>query len=247
MLTWVLDPTFSYYQWQNRANPGWAGDMRGLNSARLADAAARPPRTLLLQNTAIQNINNNSATVNNIQNVQNMTALAPLAKVDHVKLQPVTSVQQGEAKKTASQFRDLSVQRSKQETLVGSNTQPATPSGESPKAVKLPLPTRLAPVSPVEGAKAPPSRPVAPKPEARPVAKPVASANEQPPEATAHPAVNAEARPAPAPQPVPRPAAAPAPTPRPEAKPAARPAPERPPAPKAAASDPKAPPKKHQF
>jgi hypothetical protein len=220
----IPDPTFSYYRWQNRANPNWSRDMRGLYTARREDAAARPPRTLVQQTTAIQNITNKTTTVNNISNVTNVTALAPLAKVEHVRLQPVTKAQQVEAKQTATQFRDLSTQRGKQDALAWKTIQTATQPGETPKAVKVPFPTtRPALVKHPEGAAPPPARPVAPKPEPRPVIK--AAVAPQPPRTASQPApvVRTEAKPAPRaaaaqPQPAPKPSAAqPQPAPRPPA------------------------------
>jgi len=243
----IPDPTFSYYQWQNRANPSWSRDLRGLYTARRENAAVRPPRTLVQQTTAIQNITNKTATVNNFINVTNVTALAPLAKVDHIKLQPVTKAQQVELKKTATQFRDLSAQRGKQEAKVGKSVQPATKPGESPKAVKVPLPaTRPAVVKHPEGAKASPARPVTPQAEARPIVTPAAPAQATRPAAQPAPEVKPAPRPAPPsptaqPQPAPRPPTAqPQPTPRP-------PAAQAQPAPRPPATQPRPPESKHKY
>jgi WXXGXW repeat (2 copies) len=251
----IPDPTFGYYQWQNRANPNWSSDMRGLCAARRADPTARPPRTLVQQTTVIQNIKNKTTTVNNFTTVTNVTALAPLAKVDHVKLQPVTKAQQVEMKKTATQFRELSTQRGKQEAQVGKSIQPATQPGESPKAVKVPLPvTRPVPVKHPEGAKAPPARPATPLPDARPVITPVAAP--QSPRPASQPAPVARPEPTPG---APLPAAHPQPPPP---LPAAHPQPPPPavhqqpppppsaqaqPAPRPAATQPRPPENKHKF
>jgi WXXGXW repeat (2 copies) len=196
----IADPTLSYYQWQNRDNPNWSRDLRGLYTARRDNAAIRPPQTLVQQTLAIQNITNKTTTVNNFTNITNLTALAPLAKVDHVKLQPVTRAQQANVKQTTSQFRDLSTQRGKQEAQTGNRIQFASQPGESPRAVKVPLPTnRPAPVKHPEGAKAPPARPVTPNPEPRPVIE--RAATPQPPKPPSHAAPVERLEPSLAPKP----------------------------------------------
>ena len=148
----IGDPLFTHYQWQNRANAGWSRDMRGLYTARREDPAARPPRTLIQQNTRIKNITNNTTVENitnntKVTNIANVTALAPLARVDRtfVTLQPVTKAQRVEAQKVRSQFKEFSTHRAQLEVPAAKHTQPA---GEQPpKAIKVDLPkSRPAPL-----------------------------------------------------------------------------------------------------
>jgi hypothetical protein len=217
----IGDPLFGYYRWQNRDNPGWGRDMRQQYATRRDDAAARPPRTLALQNTYVQNINN-TTNVNNVTNIKNMTALTSLSRMDNsfVKLQPVTKAQRVEVQKTASQFREFSAQRGKSEAQAGKNIQPSAQPGELSKPVRVALPaTRPAPVKIANGsnAKAPPPRPAMPEP------------NPKAAVATS-PATHHEALPRPGAQQV-KPAAAPAAAAKPpvaQARPAAPAAPPHP-------------------
>ena len=110
-----FDPLFSYYRWSHRDNPGWYRDMRDLYTGRFEGRVQRPPRTLVQQNTMIQNI-----TVNNVNNVNvtNITAVAPLTNVNRnvVKLQRVPQQDLVREQRFAQTLRQASVQRSQVET-----------------------------------------------------------------------------------------------------------------------------------
>lgn len=173
----VGDPLFSHYQWQNRANPAWSRDLRGLYTARRENPAARPPRTLVQQNSVIQNITNNTTNVTNVSNVKNVTALAPLTKVDQtfVKLQPVTRAQRTDVQKTSSQFKEFSAHRAKLEGQATKKNEPSAQPDESPRVTKMELPkTRPAPLKISDSAKVktPPPRPAMPEVDHKQVAKP---------------------------------------------------------------------------
>lgn len=228
----IGDPLLSHYQWQNRANPGWSRDLRGLYDVRRENPAARPPRTLVQQNSVIQNISNHTTNVTNVTNVKNVTALAPLTKVDQtfIKLQPITKAQRGEVQQAASQFKEFSAQRARLEAQAIKKIQPSVQPEESPTAVKVELPkTRPAPhkISDAAKVKAPPrpvmpqvqivnpdkTRPVPetklePKPNPKPEAKPAPKPDLKPePKATSKPDVKPETKPAPKPDVKPEPKA----------------------------------------
>ena len=89
--------------------------MRDLYTGRFEGRVQRPPRTLVQQNTMIQNI-----TVNNVNNVNvtNITAVAPLTNVNRnvVKLQRVPQQDLVREQRFAQTLRQASVQRSQVET-----------------------------------------------------------------------------------------------------------------------------------
>jgi hypothetical protein len=93
------DPLYSYYRTCYRGDEFWEHGLRDLYDGRFRGDIARPPHTLIQQNTVVQNITNttinNVTNVNNITNVtniRNVTMLSPLAQVSPVvaRLQPVT-------------------------------------------------------------------------------------------------------------------------------------------------------------
>lgn len=229
----VGDPLFSHYQWQNRNDPGWSRDLRGLYNTRRENAAARPPRTLVQQNSVIQNITNNTTNVTNVTNVKNVTALTPLTKVDQtfVKLQPVSKAQQVDVQKTASQFKEFSAQRASLEGQATKKIQPSAQPEESPRAIKVELPkTRPAPLKIADSAKvkAPPPRPVMPEVDPKQVGK--SDKTRAVPETKAAPKADVKPEPKPAPKPDTKPE--PKPTPKPDVKPEPKPAPPASPPPK---------------
>jgi WXXGXW repeat (2 copies) len=155
----VADPTFSYYQWKNRTNPNWTSDLRQLYSARRADQSIRPPRTLAQQTT----VPRGGVQANNLTHV---TALTPLARVDHLKLQSLSQAQVQNEMHGSSQFREWSAQRGKEEFQTTKGIQPSVQPGELPKAFKMPLPASRPPiVKHPEGAPPPPRHPIVPRPE----------------------------------------------------------------------------------
>lgn len=198
----VVDPLFSHYQAQFRAQPTWSRDQGQLYAERRQDPAARPPRTLIQQNAVIQTISQGSVAMHPVNNVKNMTALAPLRNVDHnfVAVRPVTQTQQAESQRAAAQFKELSAERAKVTVPASKPLQPTPRPGVAPPPVKVQLPPiRPAPLKVAGGPppKTPPAHPVMPTP------APHTTAGPSP---VKHPEVLPPARPPdpkPAPQPTP--------------------------------------------
>lgn len=88
----ALDPTFGYYRAAYHNQPAWGQSLAALYQARFSGEVARPPRTLVQQNTAINNIvNNNITNVNvtknfNITNVQNVRVVQPITQVNKTEV-----------------------------------------------------------------------------------------------------------------------------------------------------------------
>jgi hypothetical protein len=221
-----FDPLYSYYRWHYREDRHWERDLHTLYAARFRGEVPRPPRTLVQQNTLIQNITiNKTVQVNNIRNV---TALAPLTQVNNtiVKLQPVSREHHQEQLRAAQQLREVSRQRTQLESqLLAKGAVPIRT--DKPRTVKLDLPQPRVPTAVSERHQPPPppvshvgTRPVTkpeagrpavpqPRPEVRPEVKPPS----KPPVTPAKP----EGRP---PQPQPKPEVKPPQTaPRPEGRP----------------------------
>jgi hypothetical protein len=93
-----LDLNFSYYRHAYRDYPAWERGLSGLYSGRYAGTIAAPPRTLVQQNTVVNNIIVNKTTntiVNktvNITNIQNVSVLAPVTKINKVNVTAMSSL-----------------------------------------------------------------------------------------------------------------------------------------------------------
>lgn len=229
------DPLFGYYARSNRGDPGWYRGLADTYAGRYAGDYARPPRTLVAQNT----------TVNGVRVVQPLNQLNGTS----LRLTKVNETQVKEARLRTEQFRSIHAQRGgPKDSLKLTNvpdpirregthrverpthvptpgdgsrlrtdtpTQP-TPRPEPPRVVQPPptAPTRPAP------APAQPPRLVAPAPQP-PRAAPAPPAP-QPPRAAPQPAPRA-----PVAQPAPRPPTSHAARPAPPSRPPSRPAPSR--------------------
>ncbi len=142
------DPNLNYYRWQYRNNPSWMRDLRQVYVARQNGELPRPPRTLVAQNTFVQNnrnaIANNFQKINvsNVTNIANVTALASLTQVKEqgVALQKVTANDLSRARKGVQQFRNLAQERAKVEARVKSQGSPLA-GGSAGRAVRVALPT----------------------------------------------------------------------------------------------------------
>jgi len=253
------DPNFAYYR-HRYGDPGWERNLRGYYAGRTSGEIARPPRTLVQQNTAINNLVTNKTTninVNkslNISHIQNVSALVPITKVNNttatslaslnpkmagknlagqvLKVETVPKEQQAEARKAVAQSREVGQQRQQTEAKILASGAAPVKANDPPKAVKMQVP-RTTPLAP-NGPKAapPPQPPPAPQSPAH-VEKPIPP--HEPP-APAKPPASHPLAPAPHPAPPP-PAAHPAPPPPHPAAPTAHPAPP-PPAPHPAAPAP---------
>lgn len=140
------DPLYSYYRLRNDRD--WEVGVRALYADRYNGRVAAPPRTLVQQNTVIQNLNG----AKNATNLKNMTALAPVAQVaqqNNLPLQAVTQNQRLEEQKSADRLREVARERNRQEAqLVAKASAPAKPT-DPPRTVKLDLPPpRPSPASP---------------------------------------------------------------------------------------------------
>lgn len=225
----VYDPNYSYYRWTNRNDPRWDRDLRQTYVARREGTAPPPPRTLSQQVTVQAKAPDKAA-----------IALAPLTKIDTVKLQAVSKTQITEIKKTTTHFREFVKERSQLEVKVvkekGAPAQRAQEQkAQEPQApVKVKLATK-APKAP-EAKHAPPPAPSLPKPQAHPQPTVAPKAAETPAAKPATKPEPAPAKPGAKPEPKAEPAAKPEPKPAEPAKPAAKPEPKpAEPAPKPAA------------
>jgi hypothetical protein len=137
----AYDPLYSYYRWQNRAQPRWEANVRAAFVDRRDNPKARPPHTLALQ-----------------QKAPGQDRVFPIAKLDQaksvgVKLAPVTKAQITEYQKSAVELRRISSTRNRIET--------STKAKAAKSPVKLELPkTTFKSAAPK---KAPPPAPETPK------------------------------------------------------------------------------------
>ncbi len=153
------DPMWDYYRISYRNDRNWATGINDVYAGRYNGSLARPPRTLVQQNTVINNItnvtnvtnnvtnntntntvvvntnktvNNNTmllTTVNNVQQTNQKIALKPLAKEDRVQEQ-----------KFAQDLRGVSAQRKQLETNLADRSQVANKIDDKPRTVKIDVP-----------------------------------------------------------------------------------------------------------
>ena len=153
------DPMWDYYRVSYRNDRDWATGINDVYAGRYNGSLARPPRTLVQQNTVINNItnvsnvtnnvtnntntntvvvntnktvNNNTmllTTVNNVQQTNQKIALKPLAKEDRVQEQ-----------KFAQDLRGVSAQRKQLETNLADRSQVANKIDDKPRSVKIDVP-----------------------------------------------------------------------------------------------------------
>jgi hypothetical protein len=224
------DPLFTYVRWQNRTNRYWERDLRTLYVNRWNGKVARPPRTIVQQNTLIKNITVNKGTVVNIRNV---TVLAPITKVDRtvVKLRPVTKAQLATERKAIQRLRTISVQRQKLDAQVLAKGKPPVRPTDRPQVPKIKLPRPAVVVKPRLTVK-PPAPPVVPKGvEKKPLPRfdPIKPVVVPKPKTEVKPKPKTEVKPPPRPMPKPKTEVKPPPRPMPkptvEVKPPPRPMP----------------------
>jgi hypothetical protein len=118
------DPLYGYYRSSYGADSPWEHGLRDLYAGRFSGEFARPPRTLIEQNTVVQNITNNTinnTTINNVSNVtniNNVTMVTPLSGVDPgvAQLQPVSEQGQQAALRTARERLVFAGQRTNLES-----------------------------------------------------------------------------------------------------------------------------------
>jgi hypothetical protein len=166
------DPNLSYYRWQNRSNPSWMRDLRQVYVARQNGDLPRPPRTLLQQNTFVQNNRNiavnsfRNTNITNIRNITNVTALASLPQVKQqgVGFQRLTADQVTRERKDAQRFRSLGQDRAKLEARVRSQGSPLTSGNETTGPVRMDFPGLKATTKPSAAVRGAPPLPNIPNP-----------------------------------------------------------------------------------
>ena len=94
----TIDVNYGYYRHTYAENPAWERNLRTLYADRYSGDVPRPPRTLVQQNTVINNITidkTSNTFVNktiNITNVQNQTVLAPVRSISNVRVTALASL-----------------------------------------------------------------------------------------------------------------------------------------------------------
>jgi len=179
----VPDPIFAHYRARyHREQPTWEKEVRTVYEERRLGNLPRPPRTLVEQNQVIKNITvnktvktvNKTIEVTNVNNViNNVTVVAPLNKVDRslVKLRPVPPAKRAEELKVVKEFRAVSQERRKVESLVLAKGAASKTPTAAPRPVKAELRRVVTPaVKEVARIKAPPP-PTLPNHEEKPIPK----------------------------------------------------------------------------
>jgi len=141
------DPIISYQGWVNRGNPAWLSVQINLFNSRNAGLAPRPPRTLVQQNTVINNVTNitniNNTKITNINsnnknvNVSNTRVLAPTRVVAGNRGQKV--VQVAAAERAQVRKESLAVQQAAAQQRIKSEAGPL-PKGGQPRVSSFNLP-----------------------------------------------------------------------------------------------------------
>jgi hypothetical protein len=144
----LRDPLFDYYRVAHHGQT-WERDLRGQYDGRFRGDVARPPRTLVQQNTVVRN-------------TPNVAVVAPLARTEAhgVTLARVSSQQVAATRQGVQNVREASAQRQRLEQAVV--TRSGTPrSGDKPQTVRFSEPSLVAkttsappPPTPVEKAPA---------------------------------------------------------------------------------------------
>jgi hypothetical protein len=227
------DSNFAYYR-HRHSDPGWERNLRGYYAGRTSGEIPRPPRTLIQQNTVVNNFaTNKTENVNvtksiNITNVQNANALTALTKIHDTAVTSLSSLdpgkgagkagtsqvfkmetmpkdQQAEARKAVLESRAAGQQRHQTEAKILAGGNAPVKASDLPHTVKL-QPPKTTPIPPI-GQQSSKAKEPAPQPK-EPAPKPKEPAP-QPKEPAPKPKE-------PAPQPK-------APAPRPQSPPPQRP------------------------
>jgi hypothetical protein len=243
------DPLWSYYQVHHHRDPVWVNQINEVYVGRYRGDIARPSRTLVQQNTVINNITNvtnvtnvtnnnttvvNNKTINNTNIANNSTVnntllmVQPLKTINqtntNVVLKPVAKDEQAKEQQLAKQVRDVGTQRSKAETQLADRQQTPLQPTDKVRQVKLDVPQQV-----VARAQAPqtPAKVLPPKPTLQQAQLNANAPATIPPSDTAKPnkptsVTPAPINPAPVTKPTPTPAVV---TPAPVTKPLPTPAP----------------------
>jgi hypothetical protein len=185
-----IDVNFGYYRHNFARHGGWETGLGALYAGRYRGDIGRPPRTLVQQNTVINNITTNKITnvvVNknvNITNIQNVSVLAPVNKVKNinvtglsalagpgaapasreVRLAKVSATELDAEKKSIERFRAISRERRNNESALVAKAPAAAI--KAPVKVKLELPKDTPPAKVIKNTLTPPT---SPKSEIKPI------------------------------------------------------------------------------
>ncbi len=199
------DPNFAFYRRRFRDDDQWVSSLRELYTLRRSGAVPRPPRTLIQQTQIVNNITVNkteNVTINkniHITNIQNVTALAPINRMESVKvtglagltgakpgegrpippasmirLETVSKERQTEETQRLAQLHKFAMaQRQEQAKILSTGTMPVKPT-DRPTTLKFELPknpvrTAIPRVETKTPVQAAPPPPSAPKHEERPI------------------------------------------------------------------------------
>ena len=148
---WGYDPLWAHYSATYRDAPTWHRGVGDLYGGRYRGDVARPPVTLVQQNTTINNITrvnvsnvtnnitvvNGAATVGN-RDVSNVAMVAPLRvapDLQRTRFEPVAAEARRTEAVAARQLRDVGTQRTRLETAAVAQPPSARPAPGQPAAV----------------------------------------------------------------------------------------------------------------
>ena len=185
------DPNFAYYR-HRHGGSDWERNLRSYYAGRSSGEIARPPHTLVQQNTAIHNLVTNKtehANVNEslkIPHIQNVGALVPITKIHNttatslgslnpkmaggkivpghvLKVETMPREQRAEARKAITQAREAGLHRHQAEAKILASRAAPVKATDPPKVVRIEMPRRS--TLPPNGPKPPrpPKPPPAPK------------------------------------------------------------------------------------
>ena len=155
----ACDPLFDYYRHDRGVS--WERQTRAIYTDRSSGHEARPPRTLVQQNTLIENIQvNKTVNVTSVTNVRSVTVVQPLARAATPQ-RPLTTLggtERALVRQEAVQVARVGQSRHAQEARLVSTGSAPLRASDPPRAVQLalPKPTELQGSRP---APAPPAKP----------------------------------------------------------------------------------------
>lgn len=135
------DSVIVYERWERRADPTWYSVQVDVYAGRSAGRLPTPPRTLVQQNTIIQqninvtNVNTTNINTTNVSNTQMLMPASKLAAAKGVKMVPLDTTTRTQARQQAQAVQQVAVQRTQAEKPVSgaAANQPRTASLNVPK------------------------------------------------------------------------------------------------------------------
>lgn len=141
------DSVIVYERWERRSDPTWFSVQLDVTLGRSEGRLPTPPRTLVQQNTIIQqnitnvtnvtNVTNNTTNITkNVSNTQMLMPASQLAKAKGIQMVPLDATTRAQAKQQAQAIQQVSAQRTRAETPVAGGLigQPRTASLDVPKS-----------------------------------------------------------------------------------------------------------------